>query len=148
MLGWDEVVALDREGTLAFEAHTVTHPNLLLRSTSGARAEIARLEGASSRTGSAGGSRPSPIRPGSSASANAGSSRSRATPPRCRASRASTSRATDRLALRRRQIDARDRLLDFQAKLGGGHDTPLPLRDTYRRLRYGEVPFPASELAG
>jgi hypothetical protein len=32
---------------------------------------------------------------------------------------------TDRLALRRRQIDPRDRRLDFRAKLGGGHDTPL-----------------------
>jgi hypothetical protein len=42
----------------------------------------------------------------------------------------------DRFELRRRQIDSRDRLLDFKAKLGGGHDTPLPLRTTYRRLRY------------
>ena len=46
--------------------------------------------------------------------------------------------ATDRFALRRRQIDARDRLLDFKAKVGGGHDSPLPLRGAYRRLRYGE----------
>ena len=43
----------------------------------------------------------------------------------------------ERLALRRRQIDSRDRLLDFRAKVGGGHDTPLPLRGVYRRLRYG-----------
>ena len=45
---------------------------------------------------------------------------------------------TDRFALRRRQIDSRDGLLDFRAKVGGGHDTPLPLRGVYRRLRYGE----------
>ena len=45
--------------------------------------------------------------------------------------------ATDRFALRRRQIDARDNLLDFRAKVGGGHDTPLPLRRLYRRHRYG-----------
>jgi hypothetical protein len=44
---------------------------------------------------------------------------------------------TDRFALRRRQIDARDRLLDFRAKLGGGHDSPLPMRNAYRRMRYG-----------
>ena len=44
---------------------------------------------------------------------------------------------TDRFAMRRRQIDSRDRLLDFRAKVGGGHDTPLPLRGLYRRLRYG-----------
>jgi peptidoglycan/xylan/chitin deacetylase (PgdA/CDA1 family) len=45
--------------------------------------------------------------------------------------------STDRLALRRIQIDSRDRLIDFRAKLGGGHDEPLPLRAFYRRLRYG-----------
>jgi hypothetical protein len=45
---------------------------------------------------------------------------------------------TDRLALRRRQIDPSDRRLDFRAKVGGGHDTPLPLRGLYRRVRYGE----------
>ena len=44
----------------------------------------------------------------------------------------------DPLRLRRRQIDPADRLLDFRAKVGGGHDTPLPLRGIYRRLRYGE----------
>jgi hypothetical protein len=44
---------------------------------------------------------------------------------------------TDRFALRRIQIDARDSLLDFRAKLSGGHDRPLPGRAAYRRLRYG-----------
>ena len=44
----------------------------------------------------------------------------------------------DLLALRRRQIDARDAMLDFRAKLGGGHDSPLPLRNVYRRIRFGE----------
>jgi peptidoglycan/xylan/chitin deacetylase (PgdA/CDA1 family) len=29
LLTWDEIVQLDRAGTLEFEAHTVTHPNLL-----------------------------------------------------------------------------------------------------------------------
>ena len=29
LLGWDEIAELDRGGTLRFEAHTVTHPNLL-----------------------------------------------------------------------------------------------------------------------
>ena len=34
VLGWDEIVDLDREGTLRFEAHSLTHPNLLsLRDT-------------------------------------------------------------------------------------------------------------------
>jgi hypothetical protein len=41
------------------------------------------------------------------------------------------------MALRRNQIDPRDSLLDFRAKVGGGHDAPLPLRSVYRRRRYG-----------
>ena len=45
--------------------------------------------------------------------------------------------SSDRMTLRRRQIDRGDRLLDFRAKIGGGHDTPLPMRGVYRRLRYG-----------
>jgi peptidoglycan/xylan/chitin deacetylase (PgdA/CDA1 family) len=44
---------------------------------------------------------------------------------------------TDPLALRRVQIDARDGLLDFRAKVGGGHDQPPALRAAYRRLRFG-----------
>ena len=48
------------------------------------------------------------------------------------------------LALRRRQIDARDSLLDFRAKIEGGHDKPLPLRALYRRRRYGMEPQVAS----
>jgi peptidoglycan/xylan/chitin deacetylase (PgdA/CDA1 family) len=47
------------------------------------------------------------------------------------------SSGTDRLTLRRRQIDRRDGPLDFRAKVRGGHDSPLPLRGVYRRSRYG-----------
>ena len=46
-------------------------------------------------------------------------------------------RATDPLALHRIQVDARDSLLDFRAKLLGGHDAPLPVRAAWRRRRYG-----------
>jgi hypothetical protein len=44
--------------------------------------------------------------------------------------------STDRFELKRRQVDARDSLLDFRAKLGGGHDSSPPLRGLYRRLRF------------
>ena len=44
---------------------------------------------------------------------------------------------TDALALRRTLIESRDRALDFAAKVGGGHDAPLPLRRLSRRVRYG-----------
>ena len=42
VLGWDEVVELDRGGTLRFEPHTVTHPNLLLLDDAASRFEIAQ----------------------------------------------------------------------------------------------------------
>ena len=137
MLSWEEVVELDGAGTLRFEAHTVTHPNLLLLDDEASRWEIAQsklalekrlgrtvdafcypaglfgprergfVEGAGYRVAVS--CEPGVNRPGG-----------------------------DPLALRRRQIDPRDRRLDFRAKVGGGHDTPLPLRGLYRRVRYGE----------
>ena len=57
-------------------------------------------------------------------------------------------RSTDRFALRRRRVDARDSLLDFRAKLGGGHDSSPALRGLYRRLRYspGWPKLPMVEL--
>ncbi len=145
VLGWDAVVALDRDGTFRFEAHTVSHPNLLTVDDQRAEAEIRdsrreleeRLE-----------------RPVTAFAYPAGLFGAReqrlvaATGYVAAVScEAGVNRAgTERFALRRRQIDARDRLVDFRAKVGGGHDTPLPLRATYRRLRYG-MPVPASKRA-
>ena len=42
LLDWNEIVQLDRTGTLRFEAHTVSHPNLLLLTDKAARFEIAQ----------------------------------------------------------------------------------------------------------
>jgi peptidoglycan/xylan/chitin deacetylase (PgdA/CDA1 family) len=137
LLGWTEIAELDRGGTLEFEAHTVTHPNLLVVDDRRAEAEIecAKLE-LEARLG----------RPVTALSYPAGLFGAR---ERRLAGSAEYRVAvscepgvnlpeTDRFALTRRQIDSRDTLLDFRAKLGGGHDTPLPLRGLYRRLRYGE----------
>jgi peptidoglycan/xylan/chitin deacetylase (PgdA/CDA1 family) len=137
LLSWDDVARLDREGTLRFEAHTVTHPNLLSIDDAKANAEIGGSKGAlEARLG----------RPVEALSYPAGLFGAREQALAAEAGfRAAVScepgfntHETDRFALRRRQIDARDTLLDFRAKLGGGHDTPLPLRGLYRRLRYGE----------
>jgi peptidoglycan/xylan/chitin deacetylase (PgdA/CDA1 family) len=136
VLGWDDVVALDRGGVLRFEAHTVTHPNLLAVDDAAAREEIsgcrAELEDHLGREVSvfaypAGlyGERERRL------VAEAGYAAAVSCEPGVNLP------GTDRFAIRRRQIDARDRLLDFRAKVGGGHDTPLPLRALYRRLRYG-----------
>lgn len=137
LLDWEEIVELDRAGTLRFEAHSVTHPNLLLLSDEGARWEIdhskhdlekrlARPVDAFCYPAGLFGERERRF------VAEAGYRLAVSCEP------GANVRATDPLALRRRQIDPRDRRLDFRAKVGGGHDTPLPLRGFYRRLRYGE----------
>ncbi|HSB38395.1 MAG TPA: polysaccharide deacetylase family protein [Gaiellaceae bacterium] len=137
LLRWDDVADLDGAGTLRFEAHTVTHPNLLLLDDDASRYEIAQskhdLEARLARPVEAFcypaglfGERERAF------VADAGYRAAVSCEPGVNIPGA------DLLALRRRQIDPRDRLLDFRAKVGGGHDTPLPLRGLYRRLRYGE----------
>ena len=137
LLSWDEICELDAGPTLGFEAHTVTHPNLLAVDDMRARAEVfdskTTLEDRLARRVTAFcypaglfGERDRRL------VAEAGFRIAVSCEPGVNLP------DTDRLALRRRQIDARDSLLDFRAKISGGHDTPLPLRRLYRRLRYGE----------
>jgi hypothetical protein len=38
----------------------------------------------------------------------------------------------------------RDGMLDFRAKVGGGHDTPARLRAAYRHWRFGTSAGPSS----
>ncbi len=136
LLGWDEIVELDREGTLRFEAHSLTHPNLLALRDAAAWEEImgskAALEARLER----------PVLAFSYPSGLYGSrERGLVTAAGFRAAVSCepgvNTSGTDRFALRRRQVDRRDGLLDFRAKVGGGHDSPLPLRGVYRRRRYG-----------
>ena len=137
MLGWEDVVELDRAGTLRFEPHTVTHPNLLLLDDAAALREIAQsrrdLESRLGRSAEffcypAGlfGERERRFVSGAGFRAAVSCEPGVNLP------------GGDLLTLRRRQIDRADARLDFRAKVGGGHDTPLPLRGLYRRLRYGE----------
>jgi peptidoglycan/xylan/chitin deacetylase (PgdA/CDA1 family) len=137
MLAWDAVVELDRGGTLRFEPHTVTHPNLLLLDDEASLYEIMQSKRAlEARLG----------RPAQSFCYPAGLFGERERRFVAESGfRAAVScepgvnlPGADPLTLRRRQIDPADRQLDFRAKVGGGHDTPLPLRGAYRRLRYGE----------
>jgi peptidoglycan/xylan/chitin deacetylase (PgdA/CDA1 family) len=136
LLGLEEIVDLDREGTLRFEAHTLTHPNLLTLRDAAAWEEIngsklsleARLRRpvvAFSYPSGLFGARERGL------VAAAGYHVAVSCEPGI------NSGGTDRVALRRRQIDRRDGLLDFRAKVEGGHDSPLPLRGVYRRRRYG-----------
>jgi len=135
LIAWEEIERLDGE-TLFFEAHTVTHPSLLGLEDAEAREEIAgskrileerlgrRVRGFCYPAGLFGSRELALV--GEAGFDYAAS---------CEPGR--NGPATDPLALRRIQVDHRDSLLDVRAKLGGGHDTPPPLRAAYRRLRYG-----------
>jgi peptidoglycan/xylan/chitin deacetylase (PgdA/CDA1 family) len=145
LLDWATIVDLDRDRTIDFGAHTVTHANLLRLDDTAAEREIAgSKEVLESRLGHpvpafcypaglygqreqdlvraggyevAVGAEPGPNRPDS-----------------------------DRLGLRRIGVGPRDRLLDFRAKVGGGHDTEPPFRSIYRSLRFG-CPLSSSKRA-
>ena len=127
---------LDRGGTLHFGAHTVTHPNLLALDEPAARAEISGSKAAlEERLGHAVGAFCYP--------AGLFGARERRLVAEAGFALATSCEPgvnrpdTDPLALRRVQVDARDRLLDFRAKVGGGHDSPPALRAAYRRRRFG-----------
>ncbi|HEY4095820.1 MAG TPA: polysaccharide deacetylase family protein [Baekduia sp.] len=136
MLAWDQIADLDRAGTLRFGAHTVTHPILTTLDAPTARAEIAgsksTLEAHLGHTASAFcypaglfGARERAL------VAQAGFRLATSCEPGINTA------LTDPLALRRIQVDHRDSLMDFRAKVGGGFDTPSPTRAAYRRLRFG-----------
>jgi peptidoglycan/xylan/chitin deacetylase (PgdA/CDA1 family) len=136
VLGWQEIVELDRHGPLDFEAHTVTHPNLLALDEPTARHEIARSKSElEDRLGRAVTAFAYPT--GLFADRERRLVRESGFSIAVSCEPGLNVRGTDAYALRRRQIDARDSLRDFEAKIGGGHDTPLPLRGAYRRVRYG-----------
>jgi peptidoglycan/xylan/chitin deacetylase (PgdA/CDA1 family) len=135
LMTWEDIVELDRDGTLRFEAHSLTHPNLPALDAAAAKEEIAgskrELENHLGRTVRAF-SYPSGLfgEREQTIVADAGFRIAVSCEPGV------NERSTDRFALRRRQVDARDSLLDFRAKLGGGHDSSPALRGLYRRLRY------------
>jgi peptidoglycan/xylan/chitin deacetylase (PgdA/CDA1 family) len=147
LLCWSDITKLDPLGTLRFEAHSVTHRNLVSLDEAEARAEIVESKSvleahlgreveAFSYPGGLMGERERAF------AKEAGYRIAVSCEP------GANYVATDRLALRRRQIDARDTMLDFRAKLGGGHDSSPPGRALYRRLRYGAaMPRRASSVA-
>jgi peptidoglycan/xylan/chitin deacetylase (PgdA/CDA1 family) len=135
VLSWAEIAELARAGTLRFGAHTITHPNLLKLDGRAARAEIAGSKAALELR---------LARPVEAFCYPAGlfAARERALVAEA-GFRVATScepgtnlPATDRLALRRIQVDRRDGLLDMWAKVSGGQDRPLPMWAAMRRRRY------------
>jgi len=138
VLDWDEICDLDRGGTLRFEAHSLTHPNLTALDDEDAAAEIRDsklvLERRLDR----------PVEafcyPGGLFGARERQLVEQAGFRMATSCEPGLNRVgTDPFALRRLQVDARDGLLEFRAKLGGAHDSPLLVRTLYRRLRYGDT---------
>jgi len=136
LLEWSTIAELDRSGTLDFGAHTVSHRNLLALDDATAEGEIARSKHAlEARLGHpvysfcypAGlyGERERRL------VRSAGFRVAVGTDP------GANDADSDRLALRRIGVEPRDRLLDFRAKVGGGHDRAPPLRGIYRTIRFG-----------
>jgi len=136
VLGWEEIAELDRDSPFRFEAHTVTHPNLLALPEDEARSEIARSrEQVAERLGRAveafcyPAGLYTPRERG--LVAEAGFTAAVTCDP------GANGPHTDALLLHRTAVELRDGLVDFAAKVAGAHDMPLPLRSAYRRLRYG-----------
>jgi peptidoglycan/xylan/chitin deacetylase (PgdA/CDA1 family) len=139
VLDWPAVRDLDREGTLRAEAHSVTHPNLttleedaLHTEIVGSRSELERQLGRSITAfcypaGLFGDREVAALK-------HAGFELGVTSDPGL------NMHGTDRFRIRRTQIDSRDNLVDFGAKLGGAFDRDLPLRRTWRRWRYGISP--------
>ena len=136
LLGWEEIEALDGKSPLTFEAHTVTHPNLVEESDAESWAEI---EISRRALGDVLG-RPSVAfcYPGGFLGPReheyvrrAGFRYAITTEPGLNTA------DTDPFLVRRTQMNRTDRLIDFAAKLDGSHDVPLLGRSIYRRLKYG-----------
>ncbi len=136
LIGWDEIRRVDAGGVLRFEPHTLTHPNLLALDDDAAAAEIS------------GSRRVVEERLGRTADVFAYPAGLFGDRERRLAEEAgyrfavtvepgTNDAATDPLALNRTAVERRDRMLDFRAKVAGGHDSPPPLRSLYRRLLYG-----------
>jgi peptidoglycan/xylan/chitin deacetylase (PgdA/CDA1 family) len=136
LLNWAEIEHLDATSPLRFEAHSETHANLLSLSLDAARRELlqskATLESHLGR----------PV-VGFCYPAGLFGSRERQLAAECGFELAvgsdpgSNDIHTDPLVLRRTQVEPGDRIYDFRAKVGGGHDRPLPFRASYRRRRFG-----------
>jgi peptidoglycan/xylan/chitin deacetylase (PgdA/CDA1 family) len=141
LIGWADIARLDGASPLRFEPHTTTHPNLLTLSDDDARREIAGckalVEDQLGRPAHAFCYPAGLFGPRELALVEeAGYSVAVSCEPGINTA------GGDSFALARVQIEARDSLLDFRAKLGGGHDRSFPLRKLHRRLRYGAMATP------
>jgi peptidoglycan/xylan/chitin deacetylase (PgdA/CDA1 family) len=127
LLSWADIEHLDATSALSFEAHSETHANLLTLSLDEARRELARSKATlESHLGR-------PV-PGFCYPAGLFGGRERRLAAECGYELAVSCEPgvndarSDPFALRRTQVEPSDRLYDFRAKVGGGHDRAHPFR--------------------
>lgn len=136
LLSWDELRALDTEGTMKIEAHSLTHPNLVKLDDEDCRREIGdskvALEAQLGREslvfcypGGFVSSRETDL------TRSAGFRYGITCEPGLNVP------ATNPLLIQRIQVDKTDSVGDFAAKVRGSHDRPVPGRAHYRRYKYG-----------
>jgi peptidoglycan/xylan/chitin deacetylase (PgdA/CDA1 family) len=136
LLEWSTITELDRGQALEFGAHTIGHTNLLALHEDDAAREIGGSKQAlEDRLGH-------PVTAFCYPSGLYGERELRLVRTSgfqlaVGAEPGANGPNAERLALRRIGIGPRDRLLDFRAKVGGGHDSAPPLRATYRAFRFG-----------
>jgi peptidoglycan/xylan/chitin deacetylase (PgdA/CDA1 family) len=136
LLDWATIRELDRGSTLDFGAHSVSHPNLLALDDAAAAHEISGSKQAlEAELGHSVGAFCYPA--GLFAERERQLVRASGYQLAVGMEPGLNGPDPDLLALRRTGIGARDRLLDFQAKVGGGHDGQPPLRSLYRHVRFG-----------
>jgi glycosyltransferase involved in cell wall biosynthesis/peptidoglycan/xylan/chitin deacetylase (PgdA/CDA1 family) len=135
VLSWDEVLELDQGPIFQFEAHSMSHPVLTDLDDTDVQREIA-----DSKTELA--ARLDREVHAFCYPAGIFTKRERRLVAESRYRYAFTcepganASGGDPFALLRMQIDATDRLVDFRAKVGGGHDSSSFARSVYRRLRH------------
>lgn len=132
---WSAIAELDG-GVFEFDPHTITHPNLLTleepdvkREIRGSKEELELHLGRATRTLCY----PAGLFTAREEQIAAASGFLAAVS--CEPG--ANVRGTNRFALHRIQVDARDSVLDVMAKAAGAHDSPLPFRGSWRRVRYG-----------
>jgi peptidoglycan/xylan/chitin deacetylase (PgdA/CDA1 family) len=135
-LSWEQIRRLDTAGVLRFEPHSLTHPDLTRLLDADARREIeeskAELERQIDRETHAF-CYPS----GFLQSREGGLVREAGFRYGITCEPGLNTASTDPCFIRRVHVDGPDSLRVFRAKLAGSHDTPLPGRRLYRRVRYG-----------
>lgn len=134
LLTWDEIASLDQRSPFSFEPHSMRHPALTQLSATAARDEITRSKSEleerlnhPAEVFAYPGGWYGPRERGLVAEAGYAAA--------CTCEPGINTQLTDPFELRRIAVSMTDSLLDFRAKIHGGHDTQPPFRRAYRQIK-------------